>query len=324
MVMRFQEEPHMNFTYRLRATEERRRKVLGSSQQLLAAHAGRRKEEQCSQAAQVIGKCLLCLLVVAPPPLRGQESSPLPANADPASLALQGHPRPHPELSDGSTTFDDRADSSASVAAKSTINTNSAADYGQQTKRILYIMPNFHSVSAGSQLPPQSAKGKLLNATQDSFDYSSFVFVGALAGIALAQRSTPEFGHGSAGYGRYYWHSLVDQTDENYLVEGFMPILFRQDTRYYTLGRGGVLKRSFYAVSRAVITRTDAGESAANYSELIGAGAAAGLSNLYYPGRERTWTKTGQRWVLNVGLDVMAQTFKEFWPDVNHKLFKGN
>jgi hypothetical protein len=42
----------------------------------------------------------------------------------------------------------------------------------------------------------------LLNATQDSFDYSSFMFVGALAGIAQAQRSTPEFGQGSAGYGR--------------------------------------------------------------------------------------------------------------------------
>jgi hypothetical protein len=322
MVMRFQEGPHMNFPYCLQATEERRRNARGSSQQLLAAHAGRTKEKQCSQAAQVIGKCLLCLLVVAPP-LTGQESAPPPANADRASLALQGDPRPHLELSDGSTTFDGRADSSASVAAKSTINTNRAADYGQQTKRILYIMPNFHSVSAGSQLPRQSPKGKLLNATQDSFDYSSFMFVGALAGIAQAQRSTPEFGQGSAGYGRYYWHGLVDQTDENYLVEGFMPIVFRQDTRYYTLGRGGFLKRSFYAVSRAVITRTDTGEPVANYSEVIGAGAAAGLSNLYYPGRERTWTKTGQRWALNVGLDIMGQTFKEFWPDVNRKVFKG-
>jgi hypothetical protein len=280
------------------------------------------KEKQCSQAAQIIAKGLLCLLIVAPP-LLGQDSAPPPPKVDRASLAPQGGPRPHLELAHGSTTFDGRADSSASVAAESTINTNSAADYGQQTKRILYIMPNFHSVSAGSQLPPQSAKGKLLNATQDSFDYSSFIFVGALAGIAQAQRSTAEFGQGTAGYGRYYWHVLVDQTDENYLVEGVMPIVFRQDTRYYTLGRGGFLRRAVYAVSRAAITRTDAGEAAPNYSEVIGAGATAGLSNLYYPSRERTWTKTGQRWVLNVGLDVMGQTFKEFWPDVNRKLFRG-
>jgi hypothetical protein len=320
--MRFREGPHVNSTYRLQITEARRRNARGGSQQLPAAHAGRRKEAQNGQAAQVIGKCLLYLLVVAPPVL-GQGSDPPPANADRASLGLQADPRPGVELPDGSRTFDGREDSSASVAAKSTINTNSSAEYGQQTKRILYIMPNFHSVSAGSQLPPQSAKGKLLNATQDSFDYSSFMFVGALAGIAQAQRSTPEFGQGSAGYGRYYWHILPDQTDENYLVEGFMPIVFRQDTRYYTLGRGGILRRSLYALSRAVITRTDAGDPTPNYSEVIGAGAAAGLSNLYYPSRERTWTKTGQRWVLNVGLDVMGQTFKEFWPDVNRRVFKG-
>jgi hypothetical protein len=60
--MRFQEGPHMNFTYCLQATEGRRRNARGCSQQLLAVHAGRTKEEQCSHAAQVIGKCLCCLL----------------------------------------------------------------------------------------------------------------------------------------------------------------------------------------------------------------------------------------------------------------------
>jgi hypothetical protein len=38
---------------------------------------------------------------------------------------------------------------------------------------------------------------------------------------------------------------------------------------------------------------------------------------------QRTWTKTGQRSVLNVGLDIMGQTFKELWPDLNRKVFKG-
>ena len=84
-----------------------------------------------------------------------------------------------------------------------------------------------------------------MNATNDSFDYTSFIFIGALAGIAQAQNSTPEFHQGAAGYGRYYWHIFVDETDENYLVEGFMPIIFRQDTRYYTLEQGGFLRRDF-------------------------------------------------------------------------------
>jgi hypothetical protein len=38
----------------------------------------------------------------------------------------------------------------------------------------------------------------------------SFVSVGILAGVRQAQRSYPEFGQGAVGYGRYYWHSLMD------------------------------------------------------------------------------------------------------------------
>jgi len=194
-------------------------------------------------------------------------------------------------------------------------------DYGRQTKRILYIVPNFRAVSAGAHLPPQTAKDKLLEATQDTFDYSNWVFVGMLAGIDQAENSTPAFRQGGVGYGRYYWHVFVDQANENYLVEGIMPIVFRQDTRYYTLGRGGFLRRTFYACSRGVVTRSDFGAPEPNYSEIIGAGAAAGISNLYYPGAERSWTKTGQRWVTNVGLDIMTSAFKEFWPDINRKIF---
>jgi hypothetical protein len=196
-------------------------------------------------------------------------------------------------------------------------------DYGQQTKRILYIVPNFNAISAGAHLPPQTAHDKFLDATQDTFDYSNWVFIGTIAGIDLAERSTPEFRQGAVGYGRYYWHAFVDQADENYFVECFMPIVFRQDTRYYTLGRGGGLHRAFYAFSRGVVTRSNSGRPEPNYSEIIGAGSSAGISNLYYPGAERTWTKTGQRWATNVGLDIMTLAFKEFWPDINRKLFRG-
>jgi hypothetical protein len=294
--------------------EECRQSGGRNSEQYLQDHHNKTGQERYRQAAQMIVKGFLCFLIIAPRLLFGQGLT----SSRPALPDIPDEPSASAATLSGAAERD-----GATVGAESTTKTVSAVDYGQQTKRILFIVPNFHSVSAGSQLPPQSAKEKLFNATQDSFDYSSFIFVGALAGVAQAQRSTPEFGQGSLGYGRYYWHILADQTDENYFVEGFMPILFRQDTRYYTLGRGGILRRVLYALSRAAVTRTDAGQPTPNYSEVIGAGAAAGLSNLYYPSRERTWTKTGQRWATNVGLDVFALTFKEFWPDLDRKAFKG-
>jgi hypothetical protein len=58
-----------------------------------------------------------------------------------------------------------------------------------------------------------------------------------------------------------------------------------------------------------------------NASEIIGAGSAAGLSTVYYPDRYRTWTKVGQRWLTSCIIDSANFTFKEFWPDINHKFF---
>ncbi|MFZ0743706.1 MAG: hypothetical protein WAM85_04830 [Terracidiphilus sp.] len=191
----------------------------------------------------------------------------------------------------------------------------------QQTKRILGIIPNFRSVNTDVKLPPQSVKEKFLTATDDSFDYSSFFIPAALAAYSMGTRATPEFGEGAVGYGRYLWHAAVDQTSENYMVEFVVPVITREDTRFYTLGRGGFLKRTGYALSRAVITRSDSGHEVFNLSEVVGAGASAGISTLYYPSRERSIGNVGTEWGLDIGIDAASFMVKEFWPDINHRLF---
>jgi hypothetical protein len=195
---------------------------------------------------------------------------------------------------------------------------------GKQPKRILWIIPNYRSVSANTQLPPLTLKKKFWLATQDSFDYSSFLVAGMIAGSAQAKNSTPEFRQGAAGYGRYYWHSFADQAVGNYFTEAIVPGATRQDPRYYTLGHGGFFRRTGYAVSRLLITRTDSGGRNFNFSEIIGNGAGAGVSDLYYPARERTWTKTGQKWLTQVGLDGGFNILKEFWPDIDRAVFRGH
>ncbi len=193
-----------------------------------------------------------------------------------------------------------------------------------QTKRILGIFPNFRAVSSQTHLPAQSVKDKFTTASQDSFDYSSFVLPILLAGYGQATNETPEFHQGAAAYGRYFWHSFVDQTSENYMVEFIVPSLTHEDTRYYTLGPGhGTLKRMGYALSRAVITRNDSGVDTFNASEVFGAGAAAGIANLYYPSKERTFSNTADKWGTNVCIDAGTFIIREFWPDVNHALFHG-
>jgi hypothetical protein len=195
---------------------------------------------------------------------------------------------------------------------------------GKQTKRILGIVPNFRSVSVDEKLPPISKHDKFKLMLDDNFDYSNFLYVGILSGISQAENSIPEFHHGAPAYARYYWHSYADTFDGNVMTEFLLPVATREDPRYYTLGRGGFIKRTVYSFSRLAITRTDHGGATPNFSEIVGNGAAAGISALYYPSQERTWTKTGQRWVTQVGLDGFSNILKEFWPDINSKIFRNH
>ena len=200
--------------------------------------------------------------------------------------------------------------------------TNPTADTGKQTKRILFIIPNFRAASVDAKLPPLTAKDSIILVAQDSFDYSSFIYVGIVAAIGYGGNSYPEFGDGWPGYGRYYWHNMADSVSENLFTEFLVPYPLREDPRYYTLGRGGFPRRLVYSMSRLAITRTNKGNNSFNFGEIVGAGASAGLSNTWYPSKYSTWTKTGQKWLTQVSVDGLGNIAKEFWPDINAHVFK--
>jgi hypothetical protein len=191
----------------------------------------------------------------------------------------------------------------------------------QQTKRVLGLVPNFRTVSADIKLPPMSAKDKFIIAGKDTFDYSALFVAGVQAGFAMNSKSYPEFHQGAAGYARYYWHTLADTTSENFFVGGLGPIVFKQDNRFYTLGHGSFGKRSWYAATRVLVTRKDDGDKTFNFSEVIGSGASAGLSTLWYPKQYQTWTKVGQKWLTSDLIDCFNFWWKEWWPTANKYVF---
>src|SRR6185437_14872110 len=80
----------------------------------------------------------------------------------------------------------------------------------QQPKRILGLMPNYRAVSAGAIPPPPGPKRAFIIATQNSFDYSSFVFVGLTSMIAEGQDAHPKLGKGVPGFWAYSWRGFVD------------------------------------------------------------------------------------------------------------------
>lgn len=186
----------------------------------------------------------------------------------------------------------------------------------QQPKRILGIMPNYRAVSAGAIPPPPTLKQSFKVATQNSFDYSAFVFVGMTSAIAFAEGSHKQLGDGVAGFWGYSWRGFVDKTDGNYLVICALPTIFHQDERYYAMASGGIAKRAVYAATRILITPSYSGHSSFNASELLGRAAAQAISTTYYPSADRTPGELATKLGYSLLRDASTNVFREFWPDI--------
>jgi hypothetical protein len=192
----------------------------------------------------------------------------------------------------------------------------------EQSKRLMWVVPNFGAVNANTQLPPMSTREKFTLARNDSFDYSAFVWTGILAFQSYELNSDPELGSGIAGYGRYYWRGFADGVSGTYFTEAIIPMITHEDPRYYTMGRGGFWRRAGYALSRTFITKIDSGGTSFNWSEVGGNGLEAGLSNAYYPPEEQGLSQTFRSWGTQMESAALNNVAKEFWPDIRHKLLR--
>ena len=89
--------------------------------------------------------------------------------------------------------------------------------------------------------------------------------------------------------------------------------------RYFRRGTGGKLGRTYYALTRILVTRTDAGGNRFNFSEVVGNSVATAISNAYNPDT-RDASENLEKLGLQLGTDAISNVLKEFWPDVKRKL----
>jgi len=194
------------------------------------------------------------------------------------------------------------------------------SDFLQQPKRILGVMPNYRAVSAGALPPPPTAKEAFKIATQNSFDYSAFLFVGITSLEAWGTDTHPQLRSGIAGYGRYYWRGFLDKADGNYLVIFALPTILHEDERYYAMGQGGFWKRAIYSASRVLITPNYHGHNTFNAAEVFGRAFSQAISAAYYPSEDRTGGALAVKYGWAMGRDALTNVFREFWPDIDKHL----
>jgi hypothetical protein len=189
-----------------------------------------------------------------------------------------------------------------------------------ENDRLFWTLPNYLTVENAKGIQPLTTAQKFKLVARQSFDPVQFPYIGFLALIGQASHSEPTYGQGAEGYAKRYGTSFADVTIANFTTGAICPSLFRQDPRYYQMGKGGFFRRAGYAVSRIFITRTDSGRRQFNYSEIAGNAMAAALTDAYHPAHDRTAENTMSVWWTQTGWDAMSNEAVEFWPDIRRKL----
>jgi len=238
--------------------------------------------------------------------------SPLSSGQEPASSSTANSPAPAqttPTATQSATL--NKPESLPEAPAMQSVPTSK-----QQPKRILGVMPNFRAVSAGAIPPPPTPKEAFFIATNNSLDYSSFIFVGITSLLAEGSGAHPQLGKGVPGFGRYYWRGFLDKTDGNYLVIFALPTVLHEDERYYAMGKGNFFKRGIYAATRILITPDYHGHNTFNASEILGRAMAQGISTTYYPSHDRTVGALAVKFGWAMGRDALTNVFREYWPDI--------
>jgi hypothetical protein len=182
----------------------------------------------------------------------------------------------------------------------------------EEKQRVLGVIPNFY-VTYLPNAAPLSSKQKFELAWKTTVDPVNFGITGVIAGLQQAQNDFSGYGQGAQGFAKRYGASYADLVIGTFVGSAVLPSLLKQDPRYFYKGTGSKRSRILYALANAVICKGDNGHWQANYSSILGSLAAGGISNLYYPAKNRDGAElTFENALIGIGASAAANLLQEF------------
>jgi hypothetical protein len=191
----------------------------------------------------------------------------------------------------------------------------------EESHRIFGVVPAF-DVSNSEDVPPMTSREKFHLALRQSVDPFAIFGSAFKAGVYQAANFNPEFGQGFSGFAKRFGASYADGTSGTLLGTYVFPALLHQDPRYFRKGEGTFKNRLGYSFKMVLVTRTDAGNQAFNWSRVLSNLGSAGLSNAYYPVEDRGAGLTFGNFGWSMAGRALSNALKEFWPDIHKKLSK--
>lgn len=182
----------------------------------------------------------------------------------------------------------------------------------QEKQRVLGFIPNFY-VSYIPNAVPLTPKQKFQLAWKTTIDPVTFGINGVIAGVQQAQNDFSGYGQGAQGYAKRYGASYGDAVTGTFIGGALLPSLLKQDPRYFYKGSGSRRSRILYALANSVICKGDNGHWQANYSGILGGLAAGGISNLYYPAKDRNGVGLPfENMLIRIGATAADNLLQEF------------
>lgn len=168
---------------------------------------------------------------------------------------------------------------------------------------------------------PLSARCKFNLFLKQTHSPSTFVSAAFQATLDQAQDQWPEYGGGVQGWGKRFGATLADTESRRFIQTFALSTILHQDPRYFPSPKRSLISRSWYAVTRVVITRNDSGDNTFNTSEFLGTLFTSSLQNSYYPRHDRNVGETMNRFSGALISDAIGDLQCEFTPDMK-RLFR--
>jgi len=269
--------------------------------------------------------CVLGALLVVPACLSSQQL----ASGEQVSLASALPDAPQP-LADGIQSSTQAAPTQAPSSQSSSSAQAPAPDAdadkqkraqaeeqlkAQEKQRVMGVMATFNTTQNQNALPLSPGQ-KFRLFFRSETDPWPFMLAAVVSGIGQADDSYPEWHQGLKGYGRRFAGAYSDAFIGNFFGNAVLPVLLKEDPRYYQKGTGSAKKRFLWAAASTVWCKRDNGRWGPNYANVGGNLIGSAIARIYYPASERTVSDT-----ITDGLTVSAEGIVgaeviEFWPDM--------
>jgi hypothetical protein len=181
----------------------------------------------------------------------------------------------------------------------------------QEKQRVLGAIPNFY-VSYDPNAVPLTSKLKFQLAWKTMIDPVTFALTAIGAGVQQSQNTFSGYGQGAQGYAKRFGASYVDDATSTFIGSALLPSLLKQDPRYFYKGTGSTRSRVLYAIANSVICKGDNQRWQPNYSAILGGLASGGISNLYYPPKDRGAALVFENTLIGTGTTAVLNLFQEF------------